>query len=153
MITDLLIFFPRVSPFDLYKKELTIVGTAINTNLSIQQSIEMLAAMGDKYVQVERMIYNMISLWITLTHSWFNFFYNLCCTGILLSINWTCMSLLWKISNQPWQIWMIESTLKSFLKCKCRYLLITGYFATRPPFSCWKYFTFCNFFVEFIEFF
>ncbi|KAK7582619.1 hypothetical protein V9T40_014064 [Parthenolecanium corni] len=40
-----------VSPFDLYKKELTIVGTAINTNLSILKSIDLLAAMGDKYVQ------------------------------------------------------------------------------------------------------
>lgn len=44
-----------ISPFDLYKKELTIVGTAINTNLSIQQSIALLSAMGEKYFTFEKL--------------------------------------------------------------------------------------------------
>lgn len=44
-----------ISPFNIYKKELSIVGSAINTHTSFQKAVDLLQAMGDKYFTLEKL--------------------------------------------------------------------------------------------------
>ncbi|XKL65717.1 hypothetical protein PGB90_009137 [Kerria lacca] len=45
----------EVSPFEIYKMEMTIIGIQVNTNPSFQRAINFIEAMGDKYFTFEKL--------------------------------------------------------------------------------------------------